>query len=65
MLGTRGMMRRHGFGLEGEEGEAEAEAEEWRKGKVVLVAHSLGSGPVAWLLRDAVSCIFFYTLDVV
>lgn len=60
VLGTRGMMRRHGFGLEAEEdgGEGEEEGEEWRKGKLILVAHSLGSGPVAWLLRDAVSFEF-------
>lgn len=50
---ARKMLWRHGFVTKGrEEGE---EKEEWRKGKVILVAHSLGGSPSAWVLRDAVS----------
>lgn len=46
--------------VEEEEGERRrigggGEEEEWRRGRAVLVAHSLGSGPAGWVLRDAVS----------
>lgn len=47
-LAARRMLWRHGFGLT----EEEDEEEDWRRGRVVIVAHSLGSGPAAWLLRD-------------
>lgn len=51
---TRRMLFRHGFGLTNTEVE-EGEEEEWRRGKAILLGHSLGSGPVTYVLRDAVS----------
>lgn len=48
---ARKMLWRHGFTVADEGGEQE----EWRKGKVILVGHSLGAGPCAWMLRDGVS----------
>lgn len=59
--GVRGMLRRHGFEVpresraDDDDAEVEEEEEEWRRGKVILMGHSLGSGPCAWILRDAVS----------
>jgi hypothetical protein len=54
------MLYRHGYGLangdddDTVDGDADDD-EEWRKGKAVLCGHSLGGGPCAWVLRDAVS----------
>lgn len=49
---------RHGFGATWEEfsdDDESADGEEWRRGRAVLVGHSLGAGPCSWTLRDAVS----------
>lgn len=48
---ARRMLWRHGFGVTFEENDDEDE--EWRRGRAVVVGHSLGAGPVGWLLRDA------------
>ena len=54
---VRRMLWRHGFGLTSDDDESDGEsvvdAEEWRRGRAVLVGHSLGAGPVGWCLRDA------------
>ncbi|KAM0755386.1 hypothetical protein T439DRAFT_1951 [Meredithblackwellia eburnea MCA 4105] len=58
---ARRMLYRHGFGLtnilesdeESVSGHEDGDDDEWRRGKAILVGHSLGAGPVAWLLRDA------------
>lgn len=52
---VRRMLYRHGFGLtKNHDSRSDEDFEEWRTAKAVLLAHSLGAGPVAWLLRDAV-----------
>ena len=51
VAGARRMMIRHGFG-KGKDG---GEGETGKEGKAVVVCHSMGAGPTAWLLRDAVS----------
>ncbi|KAM0793411.1 hypothetical protein ACM66B_000862 [Microbotryomycetes sp. NB124-2] len=47
---------RHGFGATWEEDASESSSrqdEEWRRGRAVIVGHSLGAGPCSWTLRDA------------
>ncbi|KAK4055256.1 hypothetical protein OIV83_000538 [Microbotryomycetes sp. JL201] len=48
---------RHGFGAtweeEAGEGSSKDDGEEWRRGRAVIVGHSLGAGPCSWTLRDA------------
>ena len=60
---ARRMVWRHGFGLtdappaededESSEDGTDDGSDEWRRGKVILCGHSLGSGFMGWLLRDA------------
>jgi hypothetical protein len=48
--GVKVMLERHGFLI----AEASEASELWDCGGAILVSHSLGSGMVAWLIRDTV-----------
>ena len=49
---ARRMLWRHGFGVTWPE-DSDSEEEDWRRGRAVIVGHSLGGGPCGWMLRDA------------
>lgn len=51
---ARRMLWRHGFGITFDDSaESDEEDEDWRRGRAVFVGHSLGAGPIGWILRDA------------
>ena len=61
VAGARRMLIRHGFGgvkVENGNGDLGLDGAEGVSEKVVVVCHSMGAGPTAWLLRDAARSTF-------